>query len=85
VKAVVANQKDTARFFHEYLKQRDIPSSVVEDKGFLFRLRVSGNPSQEKLRDLIYSQADRLYLTRKKAIADAFIVCSRKNWRGKNE
>ena len=66
----------TGLFFQNYLRRNGVKCTLVEDKGSsLFQLRISDTVSKHKFVKLIYSDARGLYLTRKKMLADKFMMC----------
>lgn len=73
--AISVNEK-TGCFFQSYLEGKDIRSSLVEDKGSSqFQLRINDNLSKRRFIDLLYGDANGLFLTRKKALIDKLASC----------
>jgi hypothetical protein len=73
--AISVNEK-TGSFFQSYLKGNNIRSSLIEDKGSsLFQLRINDNLSKQRFIDLLYGDANGLFLTRKKTLIDKLTSC----------
>ncbi|HEY0173756.1 MAG TPA: hypothetical protein VGB98_22270 [Pyrinomonadaceae bacterium] len=73
--AIAVNEK-TGCFFQRYLKGNSIRSSLIEDKGSSqFQLRINDNLSKQRFIDLLYGDANGLFLTRKKALIDKLTSC----------
>ena len=73
--AISVNEK-TGCFFQSYLEGEGVSSSLVEDKGSSqFQLRINDNLSKRRFIDLLYGDANGLFLTRKKAIVDTLTSC----------
>ncbi len=72
----ISVNSSTGLFFQNYLRRNGVKCTLVEDKGSsLFQLRISDTVSKHKFVKLIYSDPRGLYLTRKKMLADKFMMC----------
>lgn len=72
--AICVNEK-AGQFFQNYPGHQGVRCSLVEDKGSsLFQLRIGDNLSKQKFVKLIYDDSQGLCLTRKKHVADQFMM-----------
>jgi hypothetical protein len=73
--AISVNEK-TGWFFQRYLAGKNIRSTLIEDKGSsLFQLRINDNLSKRRFIDLLYENADGLFLKRKKVLINKLASC----------
>lgn len=73
--AICVNER-TGRFFQSYLAHEGIRSALVEDRGSsIFQLRIVDTLSKQGFVKLIYGDSQGLCLTRKKHMADQFMMC----------
>lgn len=73
--AISVNER-TGRFFQNYLGHQGIRCSLIEDgSSSLFQLRIGDNLSKQRFVKFLYGDSQGLCLTRKKHLADQFMMC----------